>query len=573
MPVHNSEIADILARLATLLEIEGANPFRVRAYQNAARTLDGLAREVVDLLAEGEDLSELPGIGKDLAAKIEEIAETGHLTALSDLEKRVPAGLVDVTGLPGLGPKRAKILHEQLGIRSLRDLERAAKKHRIQKLPGFGEKTEQRILQALAKHPSGQKRHKLADVENIASAYAGYLKAVHGVKEVVVAGSYRRRQETIGDLDILVTCKRGSPVVKSFVAYDEVEAVLSEGKTRSAVILRSGLQVDLRVVSELSYGAALYYFTGSKSHNIAVRKIAVEKKLKINEYGVYKGKRRVAGRSEDEIFESVGLRYIEPELRENRGEIEAARENRLPALVELGDIQGDLHVHTNATDGTDSLRDMVKSAKQLGYRYVAITDHSKRMSIVHGMDEKRLRRQLAQIDRLNEDLEGIAALKGAEVDILEDGQLDLSDNVLKDLDLTVCAIHSGFNLDRNEQTERVIRAMDNRYFNILAHPTGRLINQRDGYEIDMERVMSAALERGCYLELNAQPDRLDLNDVNCRLAKEMGLQVAISTDAHATSGLQYMRFGIDQARRGWLGPKDVLNSRSWHELERLLARR
>lgn len=572
MPVHNSEIADIFDRMAILLEIQGANPFRVRAYGNAARTVGELPRSVVDLLAEGEDLSKLPGIGKDLAGKIAEIADTGRLTALTDLEKEVPGGLVDVTGLPGLGAKRVRALHEELGIADLADLERAAKKHRVRELPGFGEKTEQRILKALSRHVEGEQRYKLADVENIASSYVDYLKAVPGVKEVVVAGSYRRRQETIGDLDILVTCKRGSPVVERFVAYDEVDEVVSQGKTRSTVLLRFGLQVDLRVVAEVSYGAALYYFTGSKAHNIAVRKIAVKKKLKINEYGVFKGERRVAGRTEDEVFKKVGLRYIEPELRENRGEIEAATKKRLPELITLADIRGDLHAHTNATDGNYSLREMAEAAKKLGYRYIAVTDHSKRMTIAHGMDEKRLRRQLAQIDRLKEKLQGIVVLKGAEVDILENGELDLSDNILKELDLTVCAVHSGFNLDREKQTERVVRAMDNRYFNILAHPTGRLINQRDAYEIDMQRVMSAALERRCYLELNAQPARLDLNDAHCRMAKEMGLKVAVSTDAHTTTGLQYMRFGIDQARRGWLGPEDVINTRSWRELKRLLAR-
>ncbi|MGB8330309.1 MAG: helix-hairpin-helix domain-containing protein, partial [Polyangiales bacterium] len=343
MPVHNAEIADLFDRMAMLLEIQGANPFRVRAYRNAARTLGDLPRDVTDLIAEGEDLSELPAIGADLASKIAEVADTGHFSALTDLEKEVPAGLVDLTKLPGLGARRVRALYENLGVRGLEDLERAAKKHRIRALPGFGEKTELRILHALSKHLGSERRHKLVDVERVASAYTGYLEGIAGVRAVVVAGSYRRRQETIGDLDILVTCERGCPVVRRFVAYDEVDEVVSEGRTRSTVLLRGNLQVDLRVVPEVSYGAALYYFTGSKAHNIAVRKIAVEKKLKINEYGVFKGKKRVAGRTEDEIFHAVGLRYIEPELRENRGEIEAARENRLPSLVTLADIRGDLH--------------------------------------------------------------------------------------------------------------------------------------------------------------------------------------------------------------------------------------
>ncbi|MDH3726960.1 MAG: DNA polymerase/3'-5' exonuclease PolX [Myxococcales bacterium] len=571
MSVRNAEIADIFDRMAALLEIQGANPFRVRAYRNAARTVGDLPRSVSDMLAEEEDLSKLPGIGKDLANKIAEIVDTGHFSALKEVEKEVPAGLVDLTQLPGLGPKRVKILYEELGIHDLTGLERAVRKHRIRELEGFGAKTEQRILESLSRHAREERRTKLADVEDIASFYVDYLRAIPGVKEVIVAGSYRRRKETVGDLDILVTCKKGSPVMKGFIEYDEVDAVISRGTTRSTVSLRSGLQVDLRVVAQASYGAALYYFTGSKAHNLAVRTIAVKKNLKINEYGVFKGERRVAGRTENEVFKAVGLRYIEPELRENRGEIEAAKKNRLPRLVSVGDIRGDLHAHTNATDGHHSLREMANAAKKLGYAYLAITEHSKRLVIAHGMDEKRLRKQLNAIDRLNAQLRGIRVLKGIEVDILENGSLDLNDSVLKQLDVTVCAIHSGFRVSRDKQTERIIRAMDSPYFNILAHPTGRLINQRDAYEIDMERVMEAARERGCYLELNAHPDRLDLNDVHCRMAKEMGLKLAISTDAHATSNLEDMRFGVDQGRRGWLEPEDVLNTRPWRELEKLFA--
>jgi DNA polymerase (family 10) len=573
MSVRNAEIAEIFDRMADLLEIQGANRFRVRAYRNASLTASGLGRSLADMLAASEDLSELPDIGKDLADKIREIVDTGRLAALEELEKDVPAGLVELTRLPGLGPKRAKRLHESLGIHDLEGLARAARKHRIRELPGFGAKTEQRIVEALARHNQDEGRHKLADVEEIAGAYVACLEAVAGVNRVVVAGSYRRRQETVGDLDILVTCKKGAPVMKAFAEYDEVDEVSSQGKTRSTVLLRSGLQVDLRVVPEVSYGAALYYFTGSKAHNVAVRSIAVKKKLKINEYGVFKGERRVAGKTEDELFGVVGLRYIEPELRENRGEIEAAQKNRLPRLVSMSDIRGDLHAHSSATDGHHSIREMAEAAKNRGYAYLAITDHSKRVTIAHGMDEARFRRQIDAIDRLNASLRGIRILKGVEVDILNDGSLDIRNSVLKRLDLVVGAIHSGFGLSREKQTERIMRAMDNPYFNILAHPTGRLINQRPAYEVDMERVMRGALERGCFLELNAQPDRLDLNDVHCRMAKDLGSMVAISTDAHSTNDLDYMRFGVDQGRRGWLEPGDVLNTRSWRELKTLFARR
>jgi DNA polymerase (family 10) len=572
MSVHNPEIAAMFDRMALLLEIQGANPFRVRAYQNAARTVAGLSRSVADMLREGQDLAKLPGIGRDLAGKIAEIAETGQFAALRELETKVPAGLLELRRLPGLGPKRVKILYDELGISDVTKLQRAARSHRIRALRGFGAKTEQQILEALSRSAQEERRHKLADVEEIARAYVDYLKAVPGIREIIVAGSFRRRKETVGDLDILVTCTKSSPVMKRFADYEEVETVVSQGTTRSAVVLRSGVQVDLRVVAQASYGAALYYFTGSKAHNVAVRTIAVKKNLKINEYGVFRGKRRIAGRTENEVFRSVGLRYIEPELREDRGEIEASRKNQLPNLVSVDDIRGDLHAHTDATDGHQTLREMAEAAQALGYEYLAITDHSKRVTIAHGMDEKRLRKQLDAIDRLNAKLRGFRILKGIEVDILESGKLDLRDSVLKELDITVCATHSGLGVSRTRQTERIIRAMDNPYFKILAHPTGRLINQRSAYDVDMERIMKAALERGCYLELNAQPDRLDLNDVHCRMAKDMGLKLAISTDAHTTGNLHYMRFGVDQGRRGWLEPADVLNTRRWSELKKLLAR-
>lgn len=572
MPIHNRDVAEMFDRMADLLEIQGANPFRVRAYRNAARIVGDLPRSVGDMIADEEDLSELPGIGKDLAGKIEEIVRTGALSALEELAREVPVGLADLTALPGLGPKRVKVLHDELGVSDLEDLQRVATKQRIRDLPGFGEKTEERILRALRRRIQTEQRHRLADVEDVAQSLVASLKAVAGVKEVVVAGSYRRRKETVGDLDILVTCKKGAPVMERFVEYDEVGEVVARGTTRSTVLLRSGLQVDLRVVAEASYGAALHYFTGSKAHNIAVRQMGVKRKLKINEYGVFKGTQRAAGRTEEEVFAQIGLPYIEPELRENQGEIEAALKKRLPKLIALEDIRGDLHNHTKATDGKYSAREMAEAAQALGYEYLAVTDHSKRVTVAHGLDEKRLRKQIAEIDRLNAQLRGIVLLKGVEVDVLEDGALDLDDGVLAELDLVVGSIHSKLNLTRDQQTERIIRAMDNPHFSILAHPTGRLIGERDPYDIDLERVMDAALERGCYLELNAHPSRLDLNDASCRMAKEKGLKVVISTDAHTTAGLETIRFGIDQARRGWLEPDDVLNTRSLRKLRKLLKR-
>jgi DNA polymerase (family 10) len=388
-----------------------------------------------------------------------------------------------------------------------------------------------------------------------------------------IAGSYRRRKETVGDLDILATCKKGSKVMDSFVEYEDVEKVLSKGKTRSSVVLRSGIQVDLRVVPQVSYGAALHYFTGSKEHNIAVRKMGVKKNLKINEYGVFRGEKRIAGKTEKEVYKQVALAYIEPELRENRGEIEAAKKGQLPPLIKLKDIRGDLHTHTKSTDGRYKLEDMAKAAEKRGYEYFAVTDHSKHVTVAKGLNAERLARQIEEIDRLNQKMKGIRILKSIEVDILEDGSLDLPDSVLKELDLVTASVHYKFNLSQEKQTERIIKAMDNPLVNIFCHPTGRLINERRPYEVNIERLLEAAQERGCFLELNAHPDRLDLNDAHCKLAKDMGVKVAISTDAHSIDDLDLMRFGISQARRGWLEAEDVLNTRRWEELKKLLKRK
>lgn len=572
MPIHNTEIADIFDRLADLLDIEGENRYRVRAYRNAARVVRDHSQSMAHLLEEGKDLSELPGIGEDLAEKIKTIVETGTLPLLEEVEERHPESLSELMKLPDLGPKRIKALHKELGIKTLEDLEKAANEGKIRELDGFGKKTEQKIKKAIAGRRGEEQRVRLADAQEIAAPLLEYLKEVKGVKDIEIAGSYRRRKETVGDLDILVTCKKGSPVMDRFVDYGEVAEVVSKGETRSTVRLRLGMQVDLRVVPQVCYGAALHYFTGSKAHNIAVRKLGVERDLKINEYGVFKGEERIAGKTEEEVFEQVDLPYIEPELREDRGEIEAAKQGQLPRLVTLDDLRGDLHMHTKATDGNYSLEEMVRNAQEHGYKYIAVTDHSKRVTMAKGLDVKRLREQIKEVDRLNEKLDGITVLKGIEVDILEDGSLDLPDDVLKELDVTVCSVHYNRNLSRKKQTERIIRAMDNPCFKILGHPTGRLINEREPYEVDIERVLEAAKERGCFIELDSQPSRLDLSDTYCKLAKEIGVKVAISTDAHGVSDLDNIRFGVYQARRGWLEPKDVLNTRRLKDLQKLLKR-
>jgi DNA polymerase (family 10) len=570
--VHNAEIAEIFETLADLLAVRGENPFRIRAYRNAARTIRGNSRSMAELLAEGRDLSELRNIGKDLAGKIATIVETGRLPLLDELSSRTPRALSELMKIEGLGPKRVKILYEKLLVRSLADLERALRRGKVRELPGFGPKTEQMISERLERFAGREQRWKLIDAEDVAEPLVKYLRGVKGVKEVAVAGSYRRRKETVGDLDLLVTAAGSSPVIERFVKYDEVAEIVSQGTTRSTVRLRSGLQVDLRVVPQVSYGAALYYFTGSKSHNIAIRRIAAGRKLKLNEYGLFRGDERIAGRTEQELLKTLRLRWIPPELREDRGEIEAARRGRLPELVTLDDIRGDLHCHSRATDGQDSVEGMARAAKERGYDYLSINDHSRHVTIAHGLDRKRLLAQLRRIDRLNGRLRGIVVLKSIELDILEDGSLDLPDELLAELDFTVCAVHYRFDLSKKKQTERILRAMDNRYFNILAHPTGRLINEREPYAIDLERIMQAARERGCILELNAHPDRLDLDAAACQMAKDKGVKIAISTDAHRAEDLRLMRFGIDQARRGWIEAGDVINTRKLEDLRKLLAR-
>jgi DNA polymerase (family 10) len=577
MPVHNSDIADIFNRVADLLDIEGENQFRIRAYRNASRVVGGLPRNVADMVKEGEDLTQFSGIGKDLAAKIKEIVETGTLGQLKELEAKTPPELSRLMKIEGLGPKRVQVLHRKLGINDLNGLKKAAQERKIRDVEGFGEKTEQMIIEALEQVRGGEEKErvKLVVAEQIANDYVDYLRREKGIKDIDVAGSYRRRKETVGDLDILVTCKKDSKVMDRFVEYEDVSKVISKGTTRSSVVLRSGLHVDLRVVPEASYGAALHYFTGSKDHNIAVRSLGVKRGLKINEYGVFEGKeeKRVAGRTEEEVYKQVSLPYIEPELRENWGEIEAAQKGKLPTLITVDDIRGDLHVHTKETDGRQSLEEMVQGAKDRGYEYVAITDHSKRVTMARGLDARRLAKQIEAIDKLNGKMKGITILRSIELDILEDGSLDLPDDILKELDLTVCSVHYNRNLSRKRMTERILKAMDNPYFNIFSHPSGRLIGERKAYEVDLEELMRAAGERGCFLELNAHPDRLDLDDRNCKMAKDLGVMLAISTDAHNTPDLDFMRYGVFQGRRGWLEKRDVLNTSGLEALKKRLRRK
>jgi len=570
MPVHNGEIADMFELLADLLEIREENPFRIRAYRTAARVIRGHARSMSELVNEGADLEELPGIGQDLAGKIRTIVRTGKLPLLEQVRAKVPAPLLEMTRIEGLGPKRARALYRALRIRSIEDLQRAARSGLIREIEGFGPKTERLIGQRAARVVSAETRFKLADAEELVAPLVRYFRSVDGVRDVEVAGSFRRRRETVGDLDVLVSAARAAAVMDRLVRYEDIVEVAAKGPTRATVRLRNGIHVDVRVVAPSSFGAASHYFTGSKAHNIAVRRLAAAKGLKLNEYGLFRGERRIGGRTEQEVFGAVGLPFVPPELREDRGEIDAARKRRLPALVDLGDIRGDLHCHTRDSDGQDTAQTMARAAAERGYEYISVNDHSKRVTVAHGLDRRRVLQQVRAIDRLNARLHGVVVLKSAEVDILDDGSLDLPDDVLRELDFAVCAIHYGLNRSREKQTERILRAMDNPHFSILAHPTGRLINAREPYDIDLEGVLDAARERGRILELNAHPDRLDLDDRACRMAKDAGVRIAISTDAHRAADLDLMRFGVGQARRGWLEPEDVVNTRPLAELRRLL---
>lgn len=573
MAIHNAEIAALFYRMAELLEIEGANPFRVRAYRRAAATLEDLPQSVAQLIAEGADLDALPAIGEDLAGKIAEVCRTGRLKALEAVEARTPASLAVLSAVPGLGPKRIRTLRDRLGVKDVDDLYRAAKAGRVGALPRFGAAFEARLLKALRRtHAPAEHRVRISTAEDFAAPLKAWLEALPGAGEVTLAGSLRRRRETIGDLDVLVAGGDAPAMIARFTGYEEVAQTVMKGPTRATIVLRSGLQADLRVVPRESQGAALVYLTGSKDHNIALRRLAKARDLKISEYGVFRGETRIAGATEAEVYAAVGLPWIAPELRESRGEIDAAAEGRLPSLVRRSDIRGDLHVHTRASDGKNTLDEMVEAARTLGYDYIAVADHSRHATVAHGLDAGRLAAQIDEIDRLNAGRTGIRVLKACEVDILADGRLDLPNDVLDRLDLVIGAIHSDFGLSAEAQTTRALRAMDNPRLSILAHPTGRLIGERPGYPIDLPRVMTGALERGCMLEINGHPSRLDVDDIHARAAKDMGLKLAIGSDAHSTLGLEAMRHGVDQARRGWLEKADVLNTRPWAQVAALLSR-
>ncbi|HKK99975.1 MAG TPA: DNA polymerase/3'-5' exonuclease PolX, partial [Desulfotignum sp.] len=570
MPVQNTDIAAQLKRMADLLEIEGANPFRVRAYRNAARTVKGLARPVADLIKKKEDLTGFPGIGRDLADKIKQIVAKGTFPQLNKIQGRLPEELPRLMEIEHLGPKRVKQLYQELGISSTEDLKAAAQAKKIRTIKGFGKKIEQSVLHGLEQMASGSGRILLSEAEERAAPLVTHMQKTRNIDQITLAGSFRRRKETVGDLDLLICSDTPEEVIEHFTAYADIKKMISRGETLCRAKLLSGLHVDLRVLAPADYAAGLHHFTGSKAHNIALRKRAVKKNLKINEYGIFKGEKQICVSHEKQIYEVLDLAFVVPELREHTGEIKAAEQDRLPRLIQLQDIKGDLHAHTTETDGLADLEEMVQTAQDMGYKYLAITDHSVMVRIANGMDARRLEKQIETIDALNDHLENFRVLKGVEVDIRADGSLDLPDDVLKKLDVRVCSIHFSHHLSRKKQTERIIKAMENPCFNILGHPTGRLINRRKPYAVDLEKIMAAAKENGCFMELNAQPDRLDLSDEACRLARDMGVKIAVSSDAHDTGSLSYLRLGIDQARRGWLERADVINTSDCQDLLQMM---
>ena len=570
--MKNQEIAKIFNDIADLLEIKGENPFRIRAYRRAALNIESFTKNVAE--APREELVQIPGIGQDLAAKIEEYSRTGALRSYEDLKGEVPESLGMLLSVPGLGPKTAKLLSDKLKVKDLDDLERLAKGHMLSVLPGIKEKTEQNILKGIEMLKRGLERQPLGKVLPIAEDIIEHLRKRAPVDTVSVAGSIRRWKDTIRDIDILATAADPKGVMRAFVHLPQVKDVLMQGPTKSSVIIHEGLQVDLRVVEKESFGAALAYFTGSKAHNIRLREMALKAGLKLNEYGIFREKddKKIGGAKEEDVYRVLGLPFIPPELREDAGEIEAALDGRLPDLIAPGDIKGDLHVHTKRSDGSHDFAELIEEARKLGYEYIAITDHSKGLGIARGLNEEKIIEEKKEIEALNQRLKGFRLLAGVEVDIRSDGSMDFPDEVLKQLDIVVASIHSGFRQSSAQITKRMASAMRNPYVSVIAHPTGRLLGERDPYEVDMKEVLRTAKETGTAVEINAYPLRLDLNDVYCKLAKETGTKIVISTDTHVISQFRYMAYGVSIARRGWLSKNDVLNTMALPALVKALKK-
>lgn len=578
--MENPEIARILEEVADVLEIQGANTFRIRAYRNATRTVETLTTPLRKWVEEKRPLTDLPGIGKEMANHVREMVETGTLGFRDELLAEVPRSLIELMRLPGLGPKKAKKVYDELQVGSVDELEAAAKEGRIAAIPGFGVKSQEKILAGIAEYRLHGSRLLLSDAERFVEPLLAYLRATPEVERLEVAGSYRRRKETVGDIDLLAIASRPIPVMERFRGYPQVDKILMAGDTRSAIVLGSGLQVDLRVVPQECYGAALVYFTGAKEHNVKLRRRAVERGLRISEYGVFRVEdrhqeedgERIAGREEGDVYAAVGLDWVPPELREDRGEIEAAAAGRLPRLIRVQDLRGDLHMHSTWSDGRSSIEEMVEACAARGYEYMVISDHSKSLAMTGGLDAYRLRQQWLEIDEVRARHPEIRVLRSMEVDILGDGSLDLEDEMLAGLDLVLVSLHSRFDLPADQQTARVLRALEHPEVNIFCHPTARIINRRKPVEMDLDLILRRAAELGVAVELNSSPHRLDLKDSHLKLAKELGCKVVIDTDAHRTRELDLMRYGVEQARRAGLEPGDVLNTLPFEELQAAMQR-
>jgi DNA polymerase (family X) len=564
--MRNEEIAHIFDDVADMLEIGSENFFRVRAYRNAARAVRDFPAPVAELAR--DRFTDIPGFGADLSAKLATILDTGDLPIRIELMRTFPSGLLELKNLPALGPKRIKLLADRLHVRNRDDLKRAIEAGQLRTIHGFGPKMEERLLEALSREPDVIKPNRItyADATTTTNSLLDHMRGCAGVERVEIAGSFRRRRETIGDLDILAASANASAVIECFLGFPKIIKTLGAGETRASIVLNSGLQVDLRVVARPSWGAALVYFTGSQAHCIHIRRVAQNLGLLLNEYRLYRGTERVAGSEEDEVYAGLGLSWIPPELREDRGEVDAARDGRLPKLIELGDLRGDLHSHSTWTDGRDSIEEMARSARDAGLEYFALTDHSHRLAMVHGLDPMRLHEQWGEIEAAATRVPGITILRGIEVDILEDGTLDLPDSVLGELDWVVASVHSKLDMEPAAMTLRMIRAMRNRNVDVIGHPSGRMLGHREPSGFDLGEVLRAAREEGCAVELNSQTDRLDLTDTACLAAKHAGVKVVVSSDSHSTRGFGLLRYGIGQARRGWLEAADVLNTRPLGEL-------
>ncbi len=564
--MKNIDISNIFNKMADLLEVKGENAFRIRAYRKAAFNIESLGKDI-GLLTKAE-LMEIPGIGGDLAGKIEEYITTGRVRAYEELIKEVPESLVTLLKVPGLGPKTVSLLYSRYNVKDIDELERLAREHELIKIPGIREKTETNILKGIDMIKRTSTRYPIGKVLPVVNDILGYLSGNAPVGRLNTAGSIRRWKETIGDIDILSTSKDPAGVMNVFTRMPDVKEVLMKGPTKSTVVLKEGLQVDIRVVDEESYGAALAYFTGSKAHNIRLREIAVKAGLKLNEYGIFREKdnKKIGGATEEEIYEILKLQFVPPELREDTGEVEVAATHSLPRLIELEDIKGDLHVHSNWSDGNMKLEDLAEVPVAKGYRYIAVTDHSKGLGVARGLHEERVIEQRKAIDALNKKLRGFRLLAGIEINIKSDGGLDFDQEILAAFDIVVASVHSGFKQSREQITKRIITAMENPFVSIIAHPSGRLIGERDAYDVDMEEVLKGAVRTGTAIEINAYPLRLDLMEPYIRLAKSKGVSLAISTDSHNSGQFDNMTFGVSLARRGWLEKKDVLNTRNLDKL-------